>query len=576
MPLIEEVEGRFTWTTQGVEKVQTAKTALDQLEQAEQKVTGRAPAFTAASKQVSDAAGKIGDAARESARRTDDAARSTGALGELHKLSGERMARYGTAVALVSGQMRELGVSNDIVARGLTVTMEGFTGMLGPIGLAVVALGAVATVVASLATEQGRLREATIGATDALITQASRTPPGLAATAAGEVLVHNEEELRRERSRLLGAIARERDRKSGQVIRSPLFGTIDMSASDRTIARADAAIAKLTGQLNEVEAKLAKIAEYKTNLAVQASYPISQEDMNAILVGVAPLPSSPGMPLQPIDTDLRQQKSPGRLRPMTVQEAVDAKPFSAGELAAMGGVSDEQVKAQERAQQRMTEIYKKAEEDRTRKAKEQQALRDELIKKHLVLYTGAMGAMQGLEKATADVVSAMLTRQNVERLKGVAIIQYAAASGLKAEMDMLAEKAKKKGLEQQAEALASFPNFLAMAKHEAAALAWFALAGGASGIGAAAMSGADARLQAGLSNAEKQGTQLSGGSASGAPAADASAQIVNAAGGTTNVTYQLNITYQSAMVYGYTGVRDFIQREIIPGIREARARGQLA
>lgn len=99
-------------------------------------------------------------------------------VGAAASFSGERLARYGTTIGVLTGSFQRLGVQNDIVARTITVVGEGFMGMMGPIGWITLAVGALAAGIGYLIGKHRELREELERSKGALL---ESLPPGMAA-----------------------------------------------------------------------------------------------------------------------------------------------------------------------------------------------------------------------------------------------------------------------------------------------------------------------------------------------------------------------------------------------------------
>jgi len=550
----ERVEAEFVYSTTGVSKLGEAKAAADAL--------GKANAAVGAG--------------------TDKVAAAAGRLAASHAISGERMAKYGTTIGVLSGSMRELGVQNDLVARGIGVATEAFTGMMGPIGIVTVAIGGLATVIARAATESGRLRKETKSAVEGLGGYRGLMGTEFESNPAIKALFQQrtsdiEGELTSKRSRLdevMGRLARSRD--------AGVWGE-----NEKSLAGLRAEAGRLVKEIIDLNLQL---EQTRTDVAALNGVPILPEIVVKPPLGsggpISNLTSTDaltrGMRLEPIEL-------PVKLIPeqpiMDSGRLMTSRPFNAAETFRMGTggsqMSDEDRRAEAflKAEEMVTKAAADHAARRQKIAEAEARRRDALIARYPKTYAGAMGAVQGMQEVSSRIVQAALLREDVSRLKGLEVVKYVAASGLKAVADELAKKASIKAAEQIAEALSSWPNPTAMAAHFAAAAAWGALGGTASGIGAAVMGGAQRDLDRGLRQAEEYGGGGVGGTSSSGGArgnVGPSASIVDAGAVSQTINYNIQVTYASAVVYGQGGTRDWFYRELVPLYKEARMAGLIA
>lgn len=107
----------------------------------------------------------------EEQRAAAAATKTTGAW----KLSGEQASKYGLAAGVLSGQMRQLGIQNEVAARGISIAAEAMSGSLGAIGGMILGLGALASATAAVVTHTKHLHDETKSLTQKLADQASKT-----------------------------------------------------------------------------------------------------------------------------------------------------------------------------------------------------------------------------------------------------------------------------------------------------------------------------------------------------------------------------------------------------------------
>lgn len=202
---------------------------------------------------------------------------------------------------------------------------------------------------------------------------------------------------------------------------------------------------------------------------------------------------------------------------------------------------------------------------------------DEWVRRHTAQQSAAYGASQALAQSTSVVISRLLLRENVERMRGLSVVKYVAAQTASALIGGIAQYAMTKAAANIAQAFEDLGNPLTVGHAPAAfaaAAKWSALAGVAGGTAAAIGQGSQRDF-------DRSGATSSAGGASGAgPAAGGVAsngiRALNAAAGPSSVIYNINVTYQGAVVFGDGGTRDWYRRELLPLLRESREMGELA
>jgi hypothetical protein len=118
---------------------------------------------------------KVQAAGNQLSEQERAAASAATKAGGSFSMSGEKVVKYGMAASICTGQMEALGVSNKGVARGVSVAADAMTGMLGPIGLVIAAIGAAVAIAIALVNAKKKLKKAIDDNADALIAMAKES-----------------------------------------------------------------------------------------------------------------------------------------------------------------------------------------------------------------------------------------------------------------------------------------------------------------------------------------------------------------------------------------------------------------
>lgn len=90
-------------------------------------------------------------------------------------VSGQKAAKYALAAGALSGQMRMLGIQNQVAAHAIGLASDALTGSLGVIGGVITAVGALAAGISAVVRHTGEMREQVEAATTRLAAQAAET-----------------------------------------------------------------------------------------------------------------------------------------------------------------------------------------------------------------------------------------------------------------------------------------------------------------------------------------------------------------------------------------------------------------
>lgn len=124
--------------------------------------------YLAALRRVQQQQQGLGDEERRAAGGADD-------RGRKFELNAARMAKYGTAVSAMSGQLAGLGPAGQIASRGAMLVGEAVSGMMGPIGAAVVVMGALTSGMIAMMRYKSQQEDQARKSGEAFLMQAEKT-----------------------------------------------------------------------------------------------------------------------------------------------------------------------------------------------------------------------------------------------------------------------------------------------------------------------------------------------------------------------------------------------------------------
>jgi len=489
----EEIKGLLSWETRGIEKVEKSANVLD---------------------------------------RTTT---STGKLASVQAIGGEKMARYATSAGLLTGQMQQLGIQNELVARGFQVGTEAMTGMLGPIGLAITAGGLLATIIATLATEQSRYNQALLsGGTDALSRYANELgavgdAARSALSAVRELKADRASDIRKEISRIDANIADATRPAFGSgsldLMFSALGGGFQAFASQNAssvLRAANAQRKKLLEELAAMEGAAQFVGPPAPGAAGGGSSGGARGTGEDYLAGLLGMRGRHGAPV-------------GGVR--------GGDGAGLGPLFNPAEVSDPWIESQDAMA----------------------ASSERMAQRVAVAYSGLQSAAIGSQTAIATVLTGLLSKEGVARMKGLAIAKYVFGETAAAGLRGIADYAKGKTMEAAAllaEAVAN-PLYSGLIPARIANLGKWALIGGVAGGAAAAISAGSAKqFERDTRAADQIGSVGSGGG--GVYDRSPGTSITAAAAGPMTINQYYSVTYQGSVIYGSGGTRDWFYRELAP------------
>ena len=162
--------------------------------------------------------------------------------------------------------MQRMGVQNELVARSIGIVTEGFSGMLGPIGLVVIAVGGLITWIGLLATEQARYREEVDKSIETLLR--FRGLQGGAGGMAGDILLKRADQLVGDRDSLIAQIEalKAKYQRGGETVQTglvypggPGIGSAFMPYSERELWKIEKEAVETYNKLALVQNMLEKI-----------------------------------------------------------------------------------------------------------------------------------------------------------------------------------------------------------------------------------------------------------------------------------------------------------------------------
>jgi hypothetical protein len=521
--MAETVRAGLEWTTAGIDKLEALNARVKELET---RLGSGLPA--AAGKTV----GELG--------KTSSAA----------AISGERMAKYSTSIGLVTGSMQRMGVQNELVARSIGIVTEGFSGMLGPIGLVVIAVGGLVAWVGSLVTEQARYREEVDKSIDTLLR--FRGLQGGAGGMAGDILLMRENELLREREKLMAKLAALRDEyQNPKMMDAFLVGVTGQSPVN--IAEND--MRALSKEALETYNKLAMVEDKLKKIFPPLSGFYGPEQLPG---------ATPGGEGRRIfgPTPGERQTRYGGLRPALGGEGAMEVP---GEM--VSGKTPEQLR-----EEAAVDSYAALSQMQIDHEMLMLGSWERMSTTGQMAYKSIAAVGQTTTQVTSKIVAAALAGENMTRLKGLAVAKAVAAGAAAAVIRGLGDEAAKKSAYYAAQALAHWGT-PKMATDLAASAAFGALAGGAQAVASSIESRAMGNMDRQLQGASR--LPDAGGSIPVSAGPNPGARAVQSGIAPSTINYNVIITYQGAVVYGDGGAGDFYRNEILPRLRESHAIGEL-
>lgn len=524
MSVKETVQGQLDWSVTGIQQLEK----LDQrLTLIEQHMGQRLPAAT------------------------DKAERATNKLNS--SLSGERLAKYGTSVGLMTGQMQKLGVQNEMVARTTTIVTETMMGMTSPIYLAVAAVGALATGIGYLVLKHRENEQAIKDSNKSLLDTIDANLKLAALENPNGAL-----------SRMMLSQAGSLNAsgiKEAEERREFLFKMLKLSPSLGLFSGKE--IADMTKEANQLAVALVLAYEQKNKLLgdefVGPTAPVGLLDERKAAAATAELRR----------TMFRDARIRGEQQPMARGEG--------RYVGAPGGLydADNEAVVKQISFDRTAEINAQIESEESRHLTLMLAMRggyaEDLRVGYDVMYAGLRRTQEGAMKVTES----LLLKENKVRLTGLNVAKYVGAGLANALAEEIANKAEKKAMWHAAEAIgsAAVGDFRGAGLHAAAAAGFAALGGAVAGMGAAAMRGSERDLMGGGDSGGGMGRGSDTAFTRGAN--NPGASLVSAGAAPSTINYNVIVTYQGAVIFGDGGTRDYFYNELVPLIREARSAGAL-
>jgi hypothetical protein len=533
MAITEGVKGIFDWSVAGLEKLNAMEQRLASLETHMEK---RLP---------------------EAAKHAEGA---TAKLGQSHVVSGEKLARYGTSVGMLTGQMQGLGIQNDLVTRGIQIGSEALTGMLGPVGMVTVAVGALAAGIAYLVNQHRENEQAIKDSTAAMEKAIEVTVRMAGAGAPGDTLATMRMyEMRDATSAKLAtqqsaysAMLQSKE-AGGFTLGGKLyhaFDAVELAKVNKSIDETTAAIAATIDELG----KLYTIEDTYKAPSAPAESAVGTKRFDLGNIG----PTSPG--------------STGARFPKLSNRFGLGKGIGVSPLPGDAGTVDKMIREGQDAYAVLAEAAKGS-------ADVQTTAMQYVFSTHAKGYAAMSALTQSTQKASSMFVQRALEGENVQRLKGVTVARYAASGMAAAVIRQLGQEAEKKAAYQAAEAIAAYAsgNIPGGVGHTAAAAAYAALAGGAAGVAAGMESTAQRKFdQETTRSGQSSGTAAGNGIGGTSSVSNPGVRIAASGASVGTVNYNFIVTYQGATVYGDGGTRDWFYRELVPLINEGLAVGSIS
>ncbi len=528
--------GILAFGVEGIERVKAADSAVRGLEATQKSATATATA----------------------------AAEKTGALAALQKTGGERMARYATSVGLLSGQMQRMGVQNDLVARGFGIVTEAVTGMLGPIGIATIALGAVATAIGSIITKQKEVKAQTAETAKSLVDYAARY--GITDETIRRVITDKEGFLAKQRTGLEAMLdALEQQIATGQGLggQTRVFGRTSSGSTMATIL-GPGSLEELKLQAQKLRLELAAVVEEQEKVKVAF-----MGGSEAPFVGpAAPTGGGTGTATKAKGRALGFEPRYGVAWGLQIRPGSDARLDEANQPAK--DPYEEMVDQAQGANDRILAGLKIH-------VSEVGRLYQIMGKTAVQAYNAAAAAGRAAIGGLTAFVEANIEKQGKANLKLRDVAELVAREGLAAFIEQKSQEFKIRAGEygMLALGLLATGNVAGAAKAGAAAAGFAALAGGIGGAAAAIRSEGAEHWGSASRNRERDewgadyGTSSTSSSGPGARYAGAGASP-------TSISISANMIFNGPVVYGSDGLREMFRRDMVPLIQEAIQNGLIA
>ncbi len=538
MAIIEEREARIRFGTTGIEQLRTADSALVGLES-----------------------------------RTGSVARQAATLGNAHAVSGEKLARYATTAGLVTGQMQGLGVQNEVVARSIGLVTEGFTGMLGPIGLATTAIGLAGAGVAYLVNQKRLLKEELAKTGDALVDYAAQY--GVTSETVGMALRDRLVALEAERgvlvnqkSALEGVLA-ERDalRGLGKDIGALPTG-MNLFVGLLTAPTGKTIVDDLQVQAQGAEARLIEVNKQLSAVRTGLSGGTVGPTVGPQQPGAGTTPTVPT--IRPLSTEESVQQFLFQIQQERLNEGAAAMPPAPPPI--------EDVRTRYAPQLLLTPELEQFTAMREQQLERESMATERMAERGRLAYSVLASTSIGLQTSVSRVTSALLDREERSRLRGATVAKFVAGQMAAAAIQGLSQYAATRVGIEIAE-LASYiakPLYWGLIPAQALAVAKWSLIGGVTaGIATSMSAGAQKDFNRDIRKEEKLPTDGGGGTGALAPGGSPSARMAQASSAPQTNNYYLINNYHGSVVYGSGGERDWFYSTIVPLIQEARGSGVL-
>lgn len=437
-------------------------------------------------------------------------------------LNPEKMTKYGTSVAALTGQMGNLGIGGDAVSKSIAVASDALSGMMSGVGVAVIGIGALAAAIGYTAQKQQELEKATKGATDAIL--AYVIAKGHMNDIDALTVKRSQSDLEAQKRgiemqlEVLGDPSKLPEKGSG-IKGAAIAGLVTGLTQGQFIPKLTMGFdeaKRLNAELHAVNAELAKIQE-------------------AQFMG----PPRSAMSFE--DEKKKQAEKPGtfnlqyELEEQTRNGIITKKKQTADVLKGESPVTPEEIAAYDA-------LAASAEKN--------------------------FSAIQAAGTAAYRVISAEASKahnlQSLMHLKLGKMYIQSMREGLASYIDTKAQEAMTDAGMEAYKAIASLASgdFAGAALHAKAA-AMAGLKGGSLAISASMVRGGGGGAQEGPVGNMGSDTRDYGGRAS--------ATTISSGGGAQSFVYNFNVIHQGATVYGDGGIRQMFNQDLWPLIREAMA-----
>lgn len=481
-------------------------------------------------KQTGKSFGKVNDSLKNS--------------GSAAKLGAEQITKYGTAAAALTGQMGNLPVAGDAIAKTLATVQAAMSGMLGAAGLAVVAIGALTAGIVAAIQEQKRYKEATDQATESILKQAAVKGIGGSGSIAGAVIGAKEPDLLKQKADLMARLSALQDGVNRGVMVYKGSG-FEVSLTESRDAVSDLSIQadKLQKALDGVNVQLEQIRKARAGGEVKPGD----------LVG----PPAPGWDeiarRMEADREAATAKA-ARDRDRATSEArllaedAESRAGRRPRIAGRGGRPGTRPVEAEVTPEASTEISEYQKIEQAAQASYQSI--------------GAAGSA-AYRVISAEAAKATSLQKLMQLQLGKAYIQ-SVRQGLAAYLDTKAQAAMADAAEYAYKAIAALAtgNVWAAGQYGAAA-AMAGLRGGAFALGAGLIRGG-----AGAAGGGQTEGGLAGSAGDVGGGRTASAGLVTSGGQAQALTYNVTVIHQGATVYGDGGIRQLWLDDLVPLLRE--------